>query len=506
MSMVFEILFAWKARSTHHMLALDALRHLQSPLQEKWERCFLGYIDPFLDGAKAPDTQFKDFCNHVLHPGDKYWGGAVAATEKWYAQAVEAFKVGDWEQGVYRAGVMSHYFTDVYMPFHTGQTEQEGVVHRAAEWSVCKSYTEILDLIEDSLGGYPQVEVPSDEDWLAQMVRRGAEHSHRHYQTLIDHYNIEVGRKRPTEGFDTTGQAALADVISHAIVGLARIFDRMIRDAGVTPPEVTLTPQILMATLTVPIQWVTQNIADRKQAAIVEAIYREYQATGKVVHALPEDDRVVRKAHAREVLHVPVFTLDKQAIDPPGSLYVDDDEPPRRSRAKPAVERDDDSKVNEPAASSEEAYVDSQGMRWYLRESDPVEKAPSIGPKTAKRLAKLEIETVSDLLAIDPDEAAEALGVRHITAETVRGWQAQAQLVCDVPNLRGHDAQILVGCGIDSADRLASSQSDSLLPMVEAFANTREGQWITRSKVPDLSEVTNWVIWASQRKRRARAA
>src|SRR5262245_60224968 len=125
-SLLFQVIFHSAARSTHHKLALDALRHLRLPDSQQWMDVFLRYHRSYLDGAKAPDTEFKDFKNHVLHVHDGYWGGAVEATKKWYDKALAACKNHDWEDAVYSIGVMSHYFSDPLMPLHTGQSEDEG--------------------------------------------------------------------------------------------------------------------------------------------------------------------------------------------------------------------------------------------------------------------------------------------------------------------------------------------------------------------------------------------
>lgn len=58
-----------------------------------------------------------------------------------------------WKDGAYSAGVLSHYFTDPHMPFRAGQTEAEGAVHRAAEWSVTTRYDKLRDLVPE-VGGY----------------------------------------------------------------------------------------------------------------------------------------------------------------------------------------------------------------------------------------------------------------------------------------------------------------------------------------------------------------
>ena len=169
--MLFETVYRNECTSTHHKLAMDALRHFRDKQGENWRRLFVRHYEDYLEGSKAPDKQFRDFKNHVLHVSDNYWGGVVKAAAKWYDRAVESFVKQDWVEGVYCVGVLSHYYTDVLMPFHTGQTEEEGKVHRAFEWSVCKSYDEIMSLVSE----YPELETPGGDHWLRDMIHAGAE-------------------------------------------------------------------------------------------------------------------------------------------------------------------------------------------------------------------------------------------------------------------------------------------------------------------------------------------
>lgn len=104
---------------------------------------------------------------------------------------------------------------------------------------------------------------------------------------------------------------------------------------------------------------------------------------------------------------------------------------------------------------------------------------------------------MSDLLEGDADWIAESLNHRRIKADDVRNWQQQAMLVCQVPNLRGHDAQLLVACNVTTAEELAEADPDSLFSVIGPFAESKDGQKILRgANEPDLDEVRNWVAWA----------
>ncbi|MCR9229785.1 MAG: DUF4332 domain-containing protein [bacterium] len=152
---------------------------------------------------------------------------------------------------------------------------------------------------------------------------------------------------------------------------------------------------------------------------------------------------------------------------------------------------------------------DSQGPNippFYLNRSMPVEDAPSIGPKTAERLEAAGVFTVNDLLECNPEFVANKLNVQHIRKQTIRKWKKQTKLVCCIPGLRGHDAQILEGCGLTEPEMIARAIPQDLLGKVNSFLKTKKGQRILRdAKRPDLEEVSDWIHW-SQKARKLQAA
>lgn len=138
-------------------------------------------------------------------------------------------------------------------------------------------------------------------------------------------------------------------------------------------------------------------------------------------------------------------------------------------------------------------------LKFHLELSSHVEAAPTIGPRMAERLEAVGITTVADLLAADPEEVAEQLDHRRTTAEVVLQWQQQAELVCRIPQIRGHDAQILVACEIVSPEEIAAFDAEELLGIVGPFCDQGEGKRLLRNnKRPDLEEVTEWIAWAKR--------
>ena len=165
-------------------------------------------------------------------------------------------------------------------------------------------------------------------------------------------------------------------------------------------------------------------------------------------------------------------------------------------------ERFSSSAANDDALSAKETIR----LRFYLDLEDPVVDAPSIGPKTAEKLNAADVFTVSDLLQANPNELADRMSGKRFTSETIQQWQLQAELVCSIPNLRGHDAQVLVACGVEDPVTLASLEPSNFLAKVNQFVESKDGQRAIRSaKKPDLAEVTAWIQWADSA-RQLRAA
>lgn len=549
MNTLFRVLYAAHARGTHHKFALDGLRRLSGLRAEAWRCVFLKHAELLMVGAKAPDDSFKDFKNHVLHPRDNFWGGAPPKVRNWYSHVVTALRQQDWPTAVYAAGVMSHYLTDPLMPFHTGQSQAENNIHRAVEWSISRSYDALWKLGETM--PEPVVLPGSADNWLETLVCDGAIIANAHYEGLIAHYDFTRGVVDPPAGLDTVAQRLIAGLIIHAAATFGVVLQRAIDEAAIEPPDVSLTLETVLATLKVPVRVVQKQLANAADRRLVERMYDELQATGKVEENLPEDDRTVRAAHAAEVLAKieqlpPAKAFPYHGVAPPETaveraarlreenrkraLEAAQQRVAERAEARsvsatveppaaaaPAVPKPEP--VAEPQALEPTSEADrtslvsrlnahertrggsvpsigvaaSRAPRFYLTRGQDVVDAPSIGPKTADRLIAEGVKTVGDLMDADAETLAELLDVRHITADTIRDWQAQSALVMSVPNLRGTHAQLIVGAGFRDAESLAAAAPDDLCARVLAFATSREGQRVLRDGAPpDLEAITAW--------------
>lgn len=560
MTLLERVIRNHRCRSTHHYIAFDALSLIAGGEGEAWKSLFLVHHEHLLKGAKAPDAEFKDFKNHVLHVAEGEWGGARAKAMEWYARSVELLARKRWSEAAYAFGVLSHYYADPIQPFHTGQTEAESVIHRAVEWSIAKSRGEIDARIEAN--GYPEIDMPEGMGFVSDMVRAGAARSHSHYQTFIDHYDIDAGVADPPAGLDETMRAAVADLVGYATAGFAAILTRGIEEAAVAPPKVNLTLQGYIETLDIPLRWVVAKLEDAGDRRTVERIYAEFQKTGKVIKSLPADDKAIRALHAMQVRRIPLKQLDAEEVAPIGVLNEDrlahavepaqaaevavNDVPPaelaeiarrntastplrgllgsRKRVAAPEPEVAEAEAEIEPEAEEEieaisgelildqpvdapvraepemtaEPEADDEPRRMAsITRDDPVVDAPSIGRKTAKQLARAGITTIGDLLDCDAEMVELELNVRHITSEAIRNWQDQTQLMMDVPGLRVHDAQLLVGAGITTREDLANASARTIFELAMEFLSTPEGERVLRDdQALQEDEVEEWIEMA----------
>ena len=166
------------------------------------------------------------------------------------------------------------------------------------------------------------------------------------------------------------------------------------------------------------------------------------------------------------------------------------------SRSTNAGSREGLSVMERRRKDRQQAEPKTHEWKHYLHKSSPVVDAPSIGPKMAKRLGKLGIVTVADLLGCKPGRVAKQLDDRRIDEQTVTDWVDQSRLMCRIPQLRGHDAQVLVACGYRSLGSLEGQSAAKVFAKVGPFVATKEGQRLLRSsRTPDLDEVTDWLNW-----------
>ncbi len=536
MDLVFRVLYAAYGKGTHHKLALDGLNALSGSDAEGWRRLFLSRAEKLASGSKAPDDQFKDFTNHVLHPRDGFWGGAPDAAAGTYGRLVTALRSADWDEAVWQAGILSHYVVDPLMPFHTGQSEAENNIHRAAEWSINRAYD---GLRAEALkrGPAPVIAAATSTDWLGDLLREGATRANKDYERLMAHYDITRGVSDPPSGLDPLARRIVSDLLVQASATFALVLARALAESGAQPPEVSLLLPAILATLQIPKAMWLKKLADAEDRKTVEAMYDELMATGKVDKTLPADDRMVKQRHAAEVLGAKEAQTVKPAAAPRAAPQL----PAVAGRPVPVAHRVTAERAQRPAitetlaslfslapgselvtppsvVSQPTAQPASAGQSIAepvhetptdpvadvrkqrpskLAATDDLEAAPSIGPKMAERFAAIGIRTVGEFLAGDPGVMEEGLHYRGIDAKTLAEWQKQARLVIDIAGLNGTQARLLTGAGYLTAKSVAAADPVALCAAVLKYAASGQGRQILRDHPPPETEkIAGWVATA----------
>jgi hypothetical protein len=207
-----------------------------------------------------------------------------------------------------------------------------------------------------------------------------------------------------------------------------------------------------------------------------------------------------RQSLSREPRNFEPRNFESRAKEPRANESRTNDSRTNESRIyEPRESKRQIGETTRPATLLSDNEDDSSSLKFYLDLNSKIEAAPSIGASKAERLEKIGIATVKDLLENPAAEIATNLDYSRIGADDVRDWQHQATLVCRVPQLRGHDAQFLVACGITDPEKLANMQPEALFKVIGPFSRTKAGQRICRSgKAPDLAEVTDWINFAKQ--------
>lgn len=127
---------AWVAgrETPHHAdLAWEAAMRLPPEMRaivERHEDAFRrGALDP--DGQLDPERDVHTFY-HAYEPADG-GGGGVYRVELTLHEAVVALRSGDEDAAAYQLGFLTHFVTDLAMPFHTGRDAYDDPRHEEAE-------------------------------------------------------------------------------------------------------------------------------------------------------------------------------------------------------------------------------------------------------------------------------------------------------------------------------------------------------------------------------------
>jgi hypothetical protein len=490
METLVSILRAAHCKSTHHFFAIDSLWEITSSRGLALSRLLLEHFDQYLKGAKDPDNVFKDFENHVVHVSDGYWGGAAKAGKKWLELALQQLQSGKWKEAAYSLGVLSHYFSDPFMPLHTAQSARETAIHRPLEWSVCCCYGEIYASACSDASLEP-FELQQGTEWLMDTIHAGAMTAHSFYEGLLDDYNLDEGRRFPKLALGSYSKRVLAQLFVAVHTAWGSALDRIANETTIPLPDSSLAIATLLAGIQVPAKKIVQAIDSAEQRQTVERILEEYQRTGSVTRNLTSEQRVVRKVRQEQPNLRPRETEIQRIETKVAPSIADDPKPVPQAQALrkpvPLPKREPEAKPEPTAAKNR------------LTLTSPIVDAPAIGPKTATRFQAQGYHTIQDFLSVDAKTIAADLDTSWISERLVAQWQCQAKLSLEVDRLTAVGAGLLVLSGVKSIDQLASQNAAKLRARFLEVIQTGEGKRLVREQdPPSLSTIEAWIVSAQR--------
>lgn len=101
--------------ATHMWLVDHAIDEMPSG---DWKDAFEFFASDVKSGSITPDTVWQDWENHLYYPLTGYYN-AHNATARWLGYMINNLSIGNWKEGMFAAGVLSHYFSDPNIPVHT---------------------------------------------------------------------------------------------------------------------------------------------------------------------------------------------------------------------------------------------------------------------------------------------------------------------------------------------------------------------------------------------------
>lgn len=217
---------------------------------------------------------------------------------------------------------------------------------------------------------------------------------------------------------------------------------------------------------------------------------------GAIVHRLGEAAPITP---AEPQVHQP-----PRQIMPEAFVEVANDEPAIEDHAvieaPPAIEHH-----VEPAQAAPEPVAAAPMIRvhpaepYWLRPESPLTQVPSLGFQFARRLRALGLNEVRDLVQFDPGLKLELLRELQITVGQVQVWQAEARLLCGVPDLTARDAQLLASCGLLRAEDLAQADVDELAHRLDRLRGGRNDWHPALAASPRRESIARWINAARRR-------
>ena len=135
-------------------------------------------------------------------------------------------------------------------------------------------------------------------------------------------------------------------------------------------------------------------------------------------------------------------------------------------------------------------------IQWNLHSN--VCDVLALGPRTAGRLATVEIRSVAELLAAKPQAVVARLRESAISFEVFIAWQCEARLVLALPQLSSAAARLLAAAGFGSVQRIGHHTPTQLLAAIEAAQQKNTVGWLAEMTLPTVVEVSEWIRLAQR--------
>ena len=467
MSPLLQIIRSGHCHSTHQMLAVDALRLVQTPSGKRLTGLLVRYYRHYLRGAIDPDTRFCDYQNHVIHVRDGYWGGAPRVAHQWYDRLQRYLRTRRYAYAAHAAGVLSHYFTDPIHPLNTAYSPEEDLLHAPIQWSIQRGYREIFQKWQrDEFRIVFQL--ADGPGWLGAAMLHGARFSHARFQSLFDSYDLQAALKDPARGLNQTLRSTMAELCGLAITGWARVLERAASDAEAVArkplPKSSVALPLMTTLATAPVAYWRYQAQQRREDAHIKDLLQEYQQTGRVIEHLPASVDIKRRVinvYRRE-RHYRLHRQQRLAA-------IGDNQ---RNDLQPTI-----------IAIRPETQAPAR----------PIESIVS-DPEDRKQLRAAGIHSLNELMSGTTDEVAATVNAYWITSDTIDTWRYEATLLQQVPGMTATAARMFVGAGYQSAEKVAAENVDDIYRSIVAFAATTRGRrCLQRPVVPTRPQVSLWV-------------
>jgi hypothetical protein len=458
-----DVVIAARAARFEHRLALETVRQLRAPAQERWRTLVFARAGALLSGVDAPEHLLRDVA--ALRP-DAAGGGAdalIAAIETWHEALVDRLAGREWENACFAIGALARYVAALCDPLTTRFHDAAELVRRPTLNTLFVEFDSLCERLTAELGGWPDLVEPRTADWIARMCEAARAQAVRGFDAAVLRCQLDGARAV----FDSDLARQRARLIGLAVALTARLVERAIAAAKTAPVKTNVAMSLAAEAGYAPYSWALRLKTLHGERALLAAQARERTRRGHLSVSLAAIDRLAlarAEAEGREAEPVSLSFAPGLAFN----TAVEGERPTPTERLR-------------------------------LRLADPIAAAPAISKTLAEKLTIIGIRTIADLVSARAEEASFRLGVRHVTTRTFADWQAMAELMLATPGMRALDAQLLILCGVRDAATLAQADGAALLEQIRALLRRPDTERaLGDARAPQLEEAEAWIARARQ--------